>query len=253
MPGRSSHRTMTLPNNVITKIDKITDAIIHIISISTRQLVLVSPYLQLEFSKTKQWTEFNDAIKGAVDRGVDVMFITRERDARNTKDSMTLLSEYRSMGCSVYCVDKLHAKIYYCETMALISSMNLTLSSTIKNYEIATVVHGSVELRALKDYIDEMRNDYTRRSIGGGHVQSRVKAPAGLKETWFKITSRGTKYLHVKLEGKYPCILEMSEVNAGIELSSKKSYSCKADIQWRKVRGANKAFMNFVTEVKEMK
>lgn len=242
---------MASPNHVITEIDKIADAIVHVITVSDRQLVLVSPYIQLEFSKSKKWTEFNKAIDKAVDRGVDVTFITRERDAHNRKDTMQLLKSFRDRGCNVYCVENLHAKIYYCETMAIISSMNLTLSSTIKNYEIAAVIHGSAEMRAVKDYIDEMRDDYTRRSLNGGRVQSRVKVPDGLKKTWFKVTSKGTKYFHVKLEGKYPAMIEFSEVKSKVNIVPKKSYSCKASIAWRTIRGRKRAFVNYVTGIEE--
>ena len=244
---------MASPNHVITKIDKITDAIIHVINTSTRQLVLVSPYIQLEFSKSKKWTEFNKAIEKAIDRSVSITFITRERDAHNYKDNMKLLKPYRDLGCDVYCIDNLHAKIYYCETMSIISSMNLTLSSTIKNYEIATVIHGGTEMRTIKDYIDEMREDYTRRSVGGGRVQSRITVPTGLRETWFKVTSKGVKYFHVKLEGRFPSMVEFSEVKSAIEIVPKKSYTCKANIAWRTIKGKNKSFVNYVTDVKEKK
>lgn len=243
--------TVSTPQHVITRIDKIADAIIHVISISSKHVVLVSPYLQLEISGTKKWTEFNDAIYSALDRGVDVTFITRERDARNRDDAMTILKPYRENGCNVYCLERLHAKIYCCETMALISSMNLTLGSTIKNREIAVVVHGSTDLRSIEQYIGEMKDDYTRRSVRGSRVQSRVKAPDGLSTTWIKVTSRGTKNLHVRIEGKFPCTIAMTDIKSGIEVHSKHSYDCKARIQWRRIRGTNKAFMDHVTITNE--
>jgi phosphatidylserine/phosphatidylglycerophosphate/cardiolipin synthase-like enzyme len=232
-------------NHVITRIDQITRAIIYLINQSREELVLVSPYLQLQFNKSNSWKEFEDAMNNALHRGVKVTFISRSTDEYNRKDAMHTLSDWRKKGCSVYLLEHLHAKIYYSESIAIVSSMNLYLGSTIKNYECAVVIDQPVEMDAIRFYIEEMKDASLKYSVEGSRVINEHPAPSGTDDTWFRVDSVGSKYAHVKLEGKYFTMIDIDQVTGTVEKG--RSYNCHATVKWRTVRGKKRVYVENVT------
>jgi phosphatidylserine/phosphatidylglycerophosphate/cardiolipin synthase-like enzyme len=240
---------MNLPYRVLVDIDQITRALLFMIKEAREELVIVSPYIQLQFSEKRRWKEFDAAIGTALNRGVKISFISRERDASTTKDAMNLLKEYRGMGCSVYLVPNLHAKIYWNETIALVTSMNLYYGSTIKNHEIGIIIDNVQDHDAIKKYIVELESASLKTSIDGGRVSSKHPAPTGLKKTFFKITGKGTKYYRIKLEGKYPGMIEACNVDVVLEKGF--MYDCTARVNWRTVGSKKRVYLDAMTGIKK--
>ncbi len=240
---------MPSSSRVITKIDKIASAILFVIQTAREELFIVSPYIQLGAGSKRHWVEFSSAMQSALDRGVHVTFISRAKDHYHKSDNMETLKEWRAKGCTVYLVPDLHAKIYYNEHVAIISSLNLYFASTIKNYEIACVINDPVDLAAIRSHVNDMERASNKESIDGGRVVTTAPVPRGTRNSWFKVTSIGSKYAHVKVDGKFPAIIAIADMN--FKIFPKKSYTCIADVQWRTVNGRKRAYMNHVSNVKE--
>ena len=223
---------------VITDIGEIDNALMHVITTAAQDLVLVSPYIQITASKSKRWTELVKAITEAVNRGVSVTFISRAQDAYNHDDIMKVLAQFRSMGCSVFLLSSLHAKIYYNDSAALVSSMNLYLASTVKNHEIGVIIDDPVELNVIREYLETLVSLNESKSVGGKRVVKTAKAPSGVKDTFFTVTKKGREYYHARLEGKYPTMIPVSSTALPLEPGA--SYTCRASVQWRTARSGRK-------------
>jgi phosphatidylserine/phosphatidylglycerophosphate/cardiolipin synthase-like enzyme len=243
----------TVMNNkkkdVMTAIDDITNAVIHVVKSARKCAMLVSPYLQIQVSRTKKWNELESAVKAARKRGVTVTFIARAKDAHNRKDAMTVLKPFREIGCSVFVISHLHAKIYYNEHECLVSSMNLYLGSTVKNHEIGVMLRDEESLQEIRDYICNLVGMAEKKSVGGKRVVSRKPAPTGTKETWFKVTKKGTKYYTIKLEGKYTSRMEIKDIGKSLIIG--KEYNCHGTVKWITIHGGKKrVYLNDVTGIK---
>lgn len=238
-----------MKRSVLTRIDDIEDALICIIDGAENELVMTSPYVQLQVSKEKKWTGLFRAIREAVSRGVKVTFISRTMDAHNRTDAMKVLKPFRELGCSVFLVSNLHAKVYYNGKEALITSLNLYMGSTFENKEIAVTVKDDNELLKIRRYLASMVGNHDKKSVNGGRVVSRRKTPKGMKETWFKVTKKARKYYYIRLEGKYPGRTEIDGMDDN--LTTGKSYDCKCKVNWRTMRGKKRVFLDSVSSVQE--
>ena len=238
---------MEFPFRILADIDQITRALLFMIKNARRQLDIVSPYIQLRFSAKKRWKAFDDAISEAIRRDVKISFVSRERDANTTADAMKLLKEYRELGCNVFLVPDLHAKIYWNETIALVTSMNLYYGSTIKNREIGVIIDSPRDHDAIRKYIDELKASSMKTSIDGGRVSSKEPAPRGVKEASFKVTGKGTKFYRIKLEGKYPGTIMIDSVAEVLVKGN--SYRCIATIQWRTVGTRRRVSLESISSI----
>jgi phosphatidylserine/phosphatidylglycerophosphate/cardiolipin synthase-like enzyme len=241
-----------MSTRILTEIDDIESALLRVISTAKKDLVLVSPYVQIEASKSNRWTELVNLLRAAVSRGVSISFISRGQDAYHHDDIMKVLAQFREIGCSVFLLPNLHAKIYYNESMALVSSMNLYLASTIRNHEIGVIVDDPGELDEIRRYLTVLVSKNESKSVGGKRVVKVEKAPAGMKDTFFKVTKKGREYYHARLEGKYPTRVALSAVPVPLEPGM--SYTCKASVQWRTTRsGRKKSYLASISNVEKKK
>ena len=103
-----------------------------IVQKSKKQVILVTPYLEL-------WGHLKNEIAKAVKRKIRVQVIVRpeEKEDKKRTDALEWLVENE---VEVYELERLHAKIYLNEKNLLVSSMNLTESSTTNSLEIAMIV-----------------------------------------------------------------------------------------------------------------
>ena len=233
---------------IITDISKIEEQLLRVIEMAKQVLVIVSPYIQITASKSKRWTTLVKAIIDAVRRNVAVTFISRAQDAYNRDDIMKVLAQFREIGCSVFLLSNLHAKIYYNETIAFVSSMNLYLASTVKNHEIGVIIDDPSDLNTIRNYLEDLVSFNESKSVGGKRVVKTAKAPAGMKDTFFKITKKGREYYHARLEGKYPTRIPISAVDIPLEPGA--IYTCKATVQWRTARsGRKKSYLSDITGI----
>ncbi len=224
---------------------EIVEELFYIINTSTKELIIVSPYIQLT-----RWNELYKAIDKALERGVPITFISRERDRYYRKDSMKILDEFRKKGCSVFIVPDLHAKIYCNDERALITSMNLYRASTEKSKEIGVLITNEKNVKDTKEIISQIIKQNVKKSIEGKRIVSKVKAPSGLQQTEFKVTTEKDKYYTVKLVNGYSARIGKDESKNQWKIG--KSYTCKAVHQWASFGSRKVLYLNDIGEIKEI-
>lgn len=120
----------------------------RLINEAERRIVLVSPYVR--FDKLRSLVR---NIQGALTRGVQVTLIVREKDFSTGKDDVwasEALAQLRQAGLLVHELKDLHAKIYFSEKHALLTSLNLLESSFNNSIEIGTwIPAGTPEYEAV--------------------------------------------------------------------------------------------------------
>ncbi|MBI4336343.1 MAG: phosphatidylserine/phosphatidylglycerophosphate/cardiolipin synthase family protein [Chloroflexi bacterium] len=127
--------------------DEIASQVLAVVREARHYVVLVSPYLDLT-----RWGHLQDALGLAVKRRANVVAIVRyEPDVVQGKS----VSELVGNGVKVWGVKGLHAKIYLNEHTVLVSSMNLTESSTKNSLEIALVIRDKEAEQQVRSYVTE--------------------------------------------------------------------------------------------------
>jgi len=119
-------------------------AILNVIRNAKEEVVLVSPYLDI-------WGHAQNEILAALDREVEVLVIARDEPDLNKKGDVDWLLE---IGCDLYVVEGLHAKVYLNESETLVSSMNLTQYSAVNSHDLALLLEGEVA-EQVRNYVNE--------------------------------------------------------------------------------------------------
>ena len=119
--------------------------LVALVSDAKEYVVFVSPYIQL-------WGHMRNAIQLATKRKVDIRFVVRSDEEVVDSDDMDWLTRNK---VKVVSAERLHAKIYLNESRVLVSSMNLTESSTKNSLEIALQVTDQELDAELREYISE--------------------------------------------------------------------------------------------------
>ncbi|MFD1469894.1 hypothetical protein ACFQ48_16820 [Hymenobacter caeli] len=110
-----------------------------------KELVIVSPYVNLTYSK-----QVSAALIAARNRGVSIDFYIRD-DATNHLSKEQVLS----MGITPRLIPNLHAKLYFNELTGIISSLNLLSSSIGNSIEIGGQLETAEELDELRLFITQ--------------------------------------------------------------------------------------------------
>jgi hypothetical protein len=105
-----------MPMRIIKPLD-IASTIMSLIDEAEKNVVFVSPYYNLG-----KWRKFNTVLRRAIDRGIDIVFYVRADDPAS-------IQEVKCLGFEPLTVERLHAKLYFNEREAVITSMNLVQSS----------------------------------------------------------------------------------------------------------------------------
>ena len=129
---------------------KITGQLLDVILEAEKELVIVSPYVNLRY-----WQKPVAAIQQAVARGVKVDFYIR-LDHENA----TSKEQVEKLGITPILVENLHAKIYYNEKDGIITSMNLLHSSDSNSIEIGCQVETADELDELRRIVQKFLGHY---------------------------------------------------------------------------------------------
>ena len=136
---------MDKPSNTFLTDEQIEPELLKLIREAQEWVLLVSPYLKL-------WGHIKDAIRLATTRGVKVQVLVRAEEKQVFGEDVTWLMQN---GVDVLATQSLHAKIYISERATMISSMNLTESSTNNAREIGLVVGDEAVMREIQRYIRE--------------------------------------------------------------------------------------------------
>ncbi|SHK71380.1 phospholipase D-like domain-containing protein [Hymenobacter psychrotolerans] len=122
---------------------KISGQLLDVILEAQKELVLVSPYVDLSYSK-----QVSSALVAARNRGVNIAFYIRH-ESSNLKSK----EQVESIGITPRLIPNLHAKLYFNETTGIIASLNLLSSSIGNSIEIGGQLETPEELAQLRQFV----------------------------------------------------------------------------------------------------
>lgn len=159
------------PKTIFTD-DEVASQVLKVIRDAKREVVLVTPYLDLF-----PWHHAQDALKQAADKGVTVRVLIRPRDSeagehKPSPDREKSVDWLLKNQIAVWEVTNLHAKIYLNEEYVVLSSMNLTESSTRNSRDIALLVRDPSDQKQIRDYVSEQLMSRATRLNPGTPVPS---------------------------------------------------------------------------------
>ncbi len=106
------------------KPNSVSGEILNLLDEAKIKMVLVSPYCKFD-----KWFRLVNKIKDLRNRNVTVEFYIREGELDTEK-------QIKDIGFGASCIPNLHCKLYFNEKNAIVTSMNLLLSSEINSLEI---------------------------------------------------------------------------------------------------------------------
>ena len=131
------------PSIQIIEIKPVWNTVIDVINEAQDELVLVSPYN--EYS-----VPLKEALKKAAERRVRVTAVCRQEQKGKEDAHFEWL---RDIGADVLLVSRLHAKIYYNESTAVVTSMNLLKSSATDSKEIGFIINDTDLRDQIREYV----------------------------------------------------------------------------------------------------
>lgn len=118
--------------------------VIKVIKEANQLVVLVSPYNDYHIN-------LRHPLEAAAER-VRIVAICREDQKGKEGNHLEWLS---NLGAEVYLVERLHAKIYYNESSAIITSMNLSESSANNSKEIGIKIKDVGKINEIRRYVND--------------------------------------------------------------------------------------------------
>ena len=137
--------------------------ILRIIRESKTFLYIVSPYLSFEKNDTSL-KAFRNAFIDAINRHVKIWIITRGMDPQAPKNNIYKIRNFLTYQGHILLIPYLHSKIYCNESQALITSLNLSISSLFNQNEESGVlidVNTSPESKQFNNIISHL--DYLKK------------------------------------------------------------------------------------------
>ena len=140
--------------------DKIRTELINLIEDANKMLVIISPYISLE--KMGEWEDIVKKLKEKADKRLfleihirkDYYDIREKKNKEKTKEEVENIFKGISLD-NIYTHEKLHAKLYFNEKTALVTSMNLWGSSMDKNIELGYLLRNSEYEEVRKKFYEE--------------------------------------------------------------------------------------------------
>jgi len=130
---------------------EVASGVLNVVRDADKHVVLVSPYI----TGLHKWGHLLDALRVALGKRVKVTVILRDpRDKSDewNEEDIACLADPR---IETLAVEGLHAKIYLNEHYVVVSSMNLTESSTTNSHEFALTVQDATVEERVREYVEE--------------------------------------------------------------------------------------------------
>ncbi|MCR9133054.1 MAG: hypothetical protein NXI08_10780 [bacterium] len=124
------------------KPSEISSKIMTLIEESDEYVIIVSPYV-----KISKWYKLLKKFDNLSNRNIPVEFIIRDDHTNQAS-----FNELNKLGFRYHAIKDLHCKLYLNEKYAIVSSMNLLLSSEINSLELAYQTETEAELKELTDF-----------------------------------------------------------------------------------------------------
>lgn len=132
----------------LIKPSQISGEILTLFEEADKKVIIVSPYC-----KISKWYKLLAKLKSLIERNIEVEFYVREGESET-------IQEIEQFGIEPICIKNLHCKIYMNEKEAIVSSMNLLLSSEMNSLDIAYKTTTKEEYNELLDFY----NRYIRKN-----------------------------------------------------------------------------------------
>lgn len=179
----------------LIKPSEISSKVMTLIEESDKFVVLVSPYVKIQ-----KWYKLVKKLDALQTRKIPFQFIIR--DDRGNQNSF---NELDALKYSYKAIPDLHTKLYINENYAIVSSMNLLLSSEINSLEIGYRTETQEEYKELIDYCERYLNvDFSPKKSKQAQLQD-SKIPKGVdwRDYILNILSQMTNgYLNSSMEDK---------------------------------------------------
>ena len=124
----------------LIKPSQISGEILTLFEEADEKVIIVSPYC-----KIAKWYRLTAKLKSLIERNIEIEFYVREGEFET-------IQEIEQVGIEPICIKNLHSKIYMNEKEAIVSSMNLLLSSEMNSLDIAYKTTNDEEYNELLDY-----------------------------------------------------------------------------------------------------
>ncbi|SFJ23758.1 phospholipase D-like domain-containing protein [Olleya namhaensis] len=122
---------------------EIASKIMTLIEESEKELILVSPYVELS-----NWNKMKKCIDRAILRGVKITFIAR----KNAKQNLSFLKRPE---INLILVNDLHAKLYLNDNYAIVTSQNIVYYSDVNSIDIAYKTENTEQRLELIEFINK--------------------------------------------------------------------------------------------------
>ncbi|BAX82441.1 phospholipase D-like domain-containing protein [Labilibaculum antarcticum] len=126
----------------LIKPSEISSKIMTLLEESDEFVLLVSPYV-----KISKWYKLLKKLEAAKQRNIDIELIIRDDQTNHNS-----FKELNDLGLKYSSIKDLHCKLYLNEKYAIVSSMNLLLSSEINSIEIGYQTENEKEYNELKEF-----------------------------------------------------------------------------------------------------
>ena len=150
----------------IIEINQVWNDVIKLIGDAREKLVLVSPYNEYSVPLT-------EALAKAA-KTVHIVAVCREEQKKQEDKHFEWL---RSIGADVHLVSRLHAKVYYNESTAIVTSMNLLKGSATDSKEFGFIINDTRILDQIREYVQKDLMAYSKQLAPPREV-AKPKTPA---------------------------------------------------------------------------
>lgn len=137
----------------LIKPSQISGEILTLFEEADEKVIIVSPYC-----KIGKWYKLLAKLKSLIERNVEIEFYVREGEFET-------IQEIEQVGIKPICIKNLHSKIYMNEKEAIVSSMNLHLSSEMNSLDIAYKTTTLEEYNELLDYYNRYIKQIEKENI----------------------------------------------------------------------------------------
>lgn len=124
----------------LIKPSQISGEILTLFEEADEKMIIVSPYCKIQ-----KWYKLLNKLKSLKERKIDIEFYVRAGE-------LATIEEIEQVGIEPICIKNLHCKMYLNEKEAIVSSMNLLLSSETNSLEIAYKTTTQEEYSELVDF-----------------------------------------------------------------------------------------------------
>jgi hypothetical protein len=122
------------------KPNSVSGEIMNLLDEAKEKVIIVSPYCKFD-----KWYKLVKKLKDLQSRNIEIEFYIRDNEPET-------LEQVLKIGIVPFCITNLHAKVYLNEKTAIVTSMNLLLSSEINSLDLGYMTSSKEEYLELIDF-----------------------------------------------------------------------------------------------------